>query len=232
MDAKTTLRRSHDWTVRSLEAWKALRSQSIAPEWQSFFPIVQGGRFPELRRESAEMAASLDVPGIAVAGESIGADPGVSIETLEMVRDSLPREKPLYAMGLGGGPEGFLRGIAAGVDFFDNTSPSRLARCGIALIRPQAGGRPANRFRLDLRKGYHRADPNPIDPDCPCPVCSEGLSRAYIRHLVRQREASGMRLICIHNLWLMCMLGRQAQAAIANGEFAQLLKLWTSEFQS
>ena len=118
-----------------------------------FFPIIQGGRHTELRRASARFSIDLDTPGIAIAGESIGISPAISAETINSVRDLLPEEKPLYAMGLGGGPEGFLEAAACGMDMFDNTSPTRMARCGLALLHPEDGGTTTNKFRVNLKSG-------------------------------------------------------------------------------
>jgi queuine tRNA-ribosyltransferase len=224
-DARTTLTRAHNWVKRSHTAWQQLRQDERAKQWQEFFPIIQGGRYPELRRESTEFAMSLNTGGIAIAGESIGILPEVSAATLESVADLLPRERPLYAMGLGGGPEGFFAGVRWGVDMFDNTSPTRMARCGIALLLPQSGGQRTNRFRMDVTKARLRLDDTPLDPNCLCKTCAT-YTRAYLRHLFRIKDPLGMRLVSFHNVWYMCALGRAIREAIVADQFVQLERAW------
>jgi len=223
--ARGSLERSKNWVARSLQHWRHLKEDGVAPEWQVFFPIVQGGRYGELRRESAAWAVEADPPGIAVAGESIGIDPAVSAHTIEMVRDLIPAEKPLYAMGLGGGPEGFLEAVMRGVDLFDNTSPTRLARCGLVFLSPSSGGTKGGKFRLNLRKARYKDDSAPIDPQCDCPTCRK-YSRAYIRYLLTIREPLGMRLASIHNVWFMCSLSRDIRDSILSSSFESLRSHW------
>jgi len=112
-------------------------------------------------------------------------------------------------MGIGD-PEGVLEVIARGVDMFDCVLPTRTARTGSALT--WSG-------RLNLRNAAHRADPRPLDEDCDCPAC-ERFSRAYIRHLVTQRELLGLRLLSLHNLRFVLDLTARARAAIEQGAFS------------
>jgi queuine tRNA-ribosyltransferase len=225
VDATESLARSHRWTVRSLEHWKRLEATGVARPNRLFLPIVQGGRHKQLRRESAQFTVDLNPVGIAVAGESIGIDPDISAETVSMVRDVIPPAKPLYAMGLGGGPEGFFKAVAQGVDIFDNTSPTRLGRCGYALISPNGGGTPSNHFRLSLKKGCYALDKSPVDPDCQCKTC-RNYSRGYLRYLLRLGDPLGMRLLSYHNLWFMCSLSRLIRDAVLGGTFCSLYKGW------
>ena len=224
-DASASLVRAHDWIRRSKLRWDDLEREGATPEGQMFFPIVQGGRHAELRRASARFSVDLDPPGVAIAGESIGIDPKLSADTINAVRDLLPKEKPLYAMGLGGGPEGFLEAASCGMDMFDNTSPTRMARCGLALLHPEDGGTRANKFRTNLKSGRHAADTGPLSVACSCKACG-GYTRAYIRHLLKIGEPLGMRLVTFHNVSLMCALGASIRAAILNGTFADLKRKW------
>lgn len=223
--ARTSMRRAHEWIARSKRHWEGLKENGTAPAGQSFFPIIQGGRHPELRRESAKFAVDLDTAGLAIAGESIGIVPAVSAETLDMVRDLLPKEKPLYAMGLGGGPEGFFEAAVRGVDMYDNTSPTRMGRCGLAFIPPEEGGNAPNHFRIDVRKGRYREDAGPIDRECGCKTCRV-YTRAYIRHLFKIQDPLGLRLVSYHNVWFMCNLGRIIRDSINRGCFRSLYRHW------
>lgn len=223
--ATETLSLSHHWTDLSFKHWNKLKSNGRAPSWQEFFPIIQGGQFRDLRRRSAEHCVSLDSFGLAVAGESIGINPHISEQTLEMIDGFVPRTKVLYAMGLGGGPEGFLRAVRCGVDLFDNTSPTRLGRCGLALVTPQSGGNIDNKFRINLKKGRFRADDSPLDTSCKCKVCSTH-TKSYIRHCLKIEDPLGMRLLSHHNLYFMNNLGCQIRDSISQGTFESLFRLW------
>jgi queuine tRNA-ribosyltransferase len=223
--ARESLRRSHLWTVRSKAHWDALHSRGLAPASQMFFPIIQGGRTPALRRDSARFIADLGTVGIAIAGESIGIDPDVSAETISIVSDLLPTDKPLYGMGLGGGPEGFIKAVAQGLDMFDNTSPTRLGRCGIAFFSPASGGSTRNKFRFSLKKGRNRDDDRPIDLECNCHVC-QSYTRAYLKHLLNIGESTGARLLSYHNVYFMEALGQAIRMAIEHDEFESLFAKW------
>lgn len=223
-EAASTLTRSHNWTLRSHRRWQALQTSGIATG-TGFFPVIQGGRHPTLRRESTRFAVGLETGCVAIAGESIGISPQVSRETIETVRDLIPRTLLLYAMGLGGGPEGFFEAVEAGVDMFDNTSPSRMGRCGLALLHPESGGTRENRFRVNLKRGRFKDDESPLDSECSCETCRK-FSRAYIHHLLKIREPLGMRLLSLHNISLMCRLGESMRASIRDDKFDLLKRSW------
>ena len=112
-------------------------------------------------------------------------------------------------MGIGD-PEGILEVVARGVDMFDCVLPTRTARTGSALTWEG---------RLNLRNASYRSDPRPLDPECACAAC-ERFSRAYLRHLVTQREMLGLRLLSLHNLRFVLDLTAQARAAIERGTFS------------
>ena len=116
------------------------------------------------------------------------------------------------SMGIGD-PEGILRAIAAGVDMFDCVLPTRLGRTGAAMT---------STGRLNLRNAGFARDPRPLDEACGCPTCAR-FSRAYIRHLVAQREMLGMRLLSVHNIAFLLALAADAREAIANGRFDDFL---------
>ncbi len=227
-EASKTLVRAHDWIRRSKVRWDSLVELGDVQPGRMFFPIIQGGRHTDLRRDSTRFSLDLETPGVAMGGESIGIDPQVSAEAINAVRDLIPKEKPLYAMGLGGGPEGFLEAASCGMDMFDNTSPTRMARCGLALIYPEDGGSTSNKFRFNLKAGKHRLDESPISRVCKCKAC-RSYSRAYIRHLLKIEEPLGMRLITFHNVHLMCALGASIRQSVIDGTFADLKRHWIGD---
>ncbi len=120
----------------------------------------------------------------------------------------LPEDKPRYFMGIGD-PEGVLEVVARGVDLFDCVLPTRTARTGSALTRTG---------RLNLRNARFARDDRPLDEGCGCPACRR-FSRAYLRHLVSQREILGLRLLSLHNLGFLLDLVAGARQAIERGEF-------------
>ena len=131
------------------------------------------------------------------------------LDCVEWAAPRLPDGRPRYFMGIGD-PEGILEVVARGVDMFDCVLPTRTARTGSALTWEG---------RLNLRNAEFRRDPRPLDPECACPAC-ERFSRAYIRHLVTQREMLGLRLLSLHNLRFVLDLTARARAAIERGTFS------------
>lgn len=137
------------------------------------------------------------------------------LESLGPVAAALPAAKPRYLMGVGN-PTTILEAIALGVDMFDCVLPTRTARMGTAFS--SAG-------RMNLRNAQYSADFGPLDPACSCPTCT-GYSRAYLRHLVTQKEMLGGILLSIHNLHFLLDLVRRARAAITEGRYGEFLSEW------
>ena len=169
----TAVRRSADWAARC----KAAHSR----EDQALFGIVQGGVFEDLRLESVERLAELDLPGYGIGGYSVGEPHELMLESLAPVCDAMPANKPRYLMGVGN-PTTILQAIGLGVDMFDCVLPTRTARMGTAFS--SAG-------RMNLRNAQYARDFGPLDPACTCPTCTQ-YSRAYLRHLVTTKEMLGV----------------------------------------
>ncbi len=206
-----SLQRTARWAERSREA-HTRRDQAM-------FGIVQGGLFPDLRRESLRLTTELDFPGYAVGGLSIGESRAEMLEVVSYTAAALPAEKPRYFMGIGD-PVGVLQVIGLGVDMFDCVLPTRLARHGAALT---PGG------RLNLKNARHRRDLGPLDPECRCEACA-GYSRAYLAHLVREDELLGHRLVTLHNVHFMGELCRRAREEIRAGSFQEWSEAWVSRY--
>lgn len=192
--------RTHAWAERCIKA--KTRSD------QALFGIVQGGVFPDLRARSAEFIASLDLPGHAIGGLSVGESKEEMNAMLEVVTPLLPADKPRYLMGVGS-PEDLINGIARGVDIFDCVLPTRLARHSSAMTRTG---------RLNLMNAIFARDPQPIDTDCTCYTCRT-FTRAYLRHLIVAKETLAGTLISIHNIHTLLQLVRDARQAILEGRF-------------
>ncbi|MCA1900137.1 MAG: tRNA guanosine(34) transglycosylase Tgt [Chloroflexi bacterium] len=210
---KIAMQRTHRWAERSLAA-KTRADQAL-------FGIVQGGINPDLRVESARFIASLDTPGIAIGGLSVGETKKEMYDTLDVVAPLLPEDKPRYLMGVGT-PEDLINGVLRGVDIFDCVLPTRLARHHSAF---------APEGRLNLMNATFARDQRPIDETCDCYACRT-FTRAYLRHLIIAKELLAGTLISIHNLRALIRLMEQIRAYIAEGTFEsrapELLTQWSN----
>lgn len=204
-DARDAAARTTRWYERSRAAAEPL----------TLFAIVQGGAYPLLRQEHAAQLASLQPPGYAIGGLSVGESKAEMAAALEATTAALPIDRPRYLMGVGS-PEDLVAGIALGVDMFDCVLPTRLGRTG-ALFTPEG--------RLNIRNAAYRDDVAPIDGRCVCVACRR-FSRAYLAHLFHNEELLGYRLASVHNLQFLARLTSDAAAAIEAGAFAS----WAADF--
>ena len=195
------MQRTHLWAKRCLDAHKR-------PD-QSLFAIVQGGVFPDLRRQSAQYLTSLDFPGYALGGLSLGEAKEVTYNIIEETVSFLPQDKPRYLMGVGA-PEDIVEGVARGIDVFDCVLPTRVARNGALFTR-------TGRINI-TNSGYSKKD-EPVDPSCDCYTC-KNHSAAYVHHLFDAKELLAYRLATIHNLRFMNNLMSDIRQSILNGTFA------------
>lgn len=192
--------RTHAWAERCLQAKQR--------EDQALFGIVQGGIFPDLRRESAEFIASLGFPGHAIGGLSVGETKEEMHRILEVVDPILPQDRPRYLMGVGT-PEDLVNSVMRGIDIFDCVLPTRLARHNAAMTRSG---------RLNMANAAFTRDEQPIDPHCGCYTC-RNYTRAYVRHLVISREMLAATLLSIHNLHTLIHLAKEMRQAILEQRF-------------
>jgi queuine tRNA-ribosyltransferase len=196
--------------VATTQAW-AVRSQAAQrrPD-QLLFGIVQGGPDLGLRAEAARALAGLDLAGYAIGGLSVGEPKAATYAAISAAVAELPADRPRYLMGVGA-PEDLLAAVERGVDLFDCTLPSRMARGG-GILTP-AG-------RVNLRNARYRRDPAPLVPGCACQVCGR-YSRAAVHWLLYEAPALAARLATYHNLKFLCDLLRQARVAVAQGCFPE-----------
>ena len=174
---------------------------------QSLFGIVQGGMYPDLRRESAERLLELDFPGYAIGGLSVGEPRELTHEIIASTLPLLPKDRPRYVMGVGY-PEEIVEYAAMGVDMMDCVLPTRAARHG--LLFTSAG-------RMNIKNARYARDQQPADPKCACMVCSR-YTRAYLRHLFVAVEPLAAVLNTIHNLSHYLDTMRSVRHAIKLGE--------------
>jgi len=208
---KSALQRTHRWAERCLQAHTRTD--------QALFGILQGGIFPDLRRESARFLTSLDFAGYALGGLSVGEPKEKTWEILDITVPLLPTDKPRYLMGVGS-PEDLFEGVERGIDIFDCALPTRLARNGAVFT---------SRGRINLRKAEFAEDPAPIEEGCGCYTCRH-FSRAYLRHLLKAGEILGLRLNTIHNLYFLLELMRRIRTAILDNSFLTLKESFLSQY--
>jgi len=199
---EAALERTHAWAERCLKV-KTRTDQAL-------FGIIQGGIYPELRKRSADHLKSMDFPGYAIGGLSVGETKPETLKILELVDEYLPTDKPRYLMGVGS-PEDLVTGVLRGVDIFDCVLPTRLARHHVAITR---------NGRLNIANARYSCDAQPIDEACHCYAC-RNFSRAYLRHLVQAKEILGATLLTIHNLTTLVSLMCDIRLAIMQGRFRQ-----------
>jgi queuine tRNA-ribosyltransferase len=201
--------RTHRWLERCLD-WH----DANGPEGQLVYGIVQGGVYEDLRKESAQVIGASRVDGIAIGG-SLGADKPQMYEVVEMATSVLPEAPPRHLLGIGD-IDDLVRGVELGIDTFDCAMPTRLGRHGVALV-PE----PDKRWRVDLTAGRFKDSDEPIYEGCPCPTCSYGYTRGYLRYLVKNRELTGLRLLVVHNLAFVRRTMTRLRDAIIAGRLAE-----------
>ena len=202
-EAEAAMERTHRWLAICNET-HARRNE------QSLFGIVQGSMFDDLRKKSAEVVTSFDLQGYAIGGVAVGEERPEIERVVKFTAPLLPEHKPRYLMGVGT-PWDILYAIRCGVDMFDCVSPTRLARHGSAF---------ATEGRIALRNSPYRRDFTPIDPDCKCYTC-RNHTRAYLHHLVRQKEMTGSILLSIHNVTFLIREAEACRQAILDGTFRE-----------
>ncbi len=178
-----------DRAIERTTAWAQRCLAVERPAGQALFGIVQGGIDLDRRKRHLEVLAALPFDGLAIGGLSVGEEIPEMSRILDGLVGDFPADLPRYLMGVGT-PADLERGVAAGVDMFDCVMPTRNARNGSLFT--SAG-------KVTISNAKHRADPGPLDPECPCDTCAT-TSRAYLRHLHACREILYNRLATLHNL--------------------------------
>jgi queuine tRNA-ribosyltransferase len=204
-EIKAAVALTAQWAQRSREAKRDNK--------QALFGIVQGGGYPELRRQSTDELLEIGFDGYAIGGLSLGEEKEVTYEMAQTVTEQLPIDSPRYLMGMGT-PEDILAGVKLGVDLFDCVLPTRCARTG--LLFTSSG-------TLNIKHARYTRDTAPPDPDCNCYTC-RNFSRAYLRHLFLARELLSYRLNAMHNLFYYHSLMRDIRQALSEGTMGHFIR--------
>ncbi len=195
------------WLKRGLKRFD--ETEPLYGHNQTFFPIVQGASFSELRRKAAYEIAGLQREGNAIGGLSVGEPTEVMYEMTEIVNEILPADKPRYLMGVGT-PANILEGISRGIDMFDCVMPTRNGRNGMLFTSEGI---------INIKNKKWENDFSPVDPNGTSFV--DGFySKAYLRHLFISKELLGPQIASIHNLSFYLWLVKQARLKIEEGSFS------------
>ncbi|KGF09972.1 queuine tRNA-ribosyltransferase [Tissierellia bacterium S5-A11] len=200
---KNSMERTSRWAERCKEYHNDKEDQAL-------FGIVQGGMYKDLRKISAQDLVSLDFPGYAVGGLSVGEPLDLMNEILDYTSDYLPENKPRYLMGVGT-PDYLFEAVERGIDMADCVLPTRIARNGTLMT---------SKGRLVIKNAKYKDDFSKPDDECDCEVC-QNYSRAYLRHLFNVDEILGLRLATIHNLHFLIHLMEEIRKSIANDYFLE-----------
>ena len=214
-DSIKAMKTTHDWAARAKAAWLGYRDEYEG----NLFGIIQGNFFQELRKESALYISSLDLPGIAIGGLSVGEPFNQYADFLSYTTEFIPKEKPLYVMGIGN-PEYIFEAVENGVDMFDCVLPTRIARNGSVFTD---GG------LVNMKKARHEFDHGPIVEGCTCTACTS-YSRAYLRHMFKTNEILGSMLASEHNLVYLKRLMERIKDSIREDRFSEFKRSFFSEY--
>jgi len=197
-DASRTLA----WLKKAKEKWQE------NTDHQALYGIVQGSIYEDLRKKCLEDVASVDFPGLAIGGLSVGEPRDDLIRILNHLSPLLPEQKPRHLLGVGT-PEDILDAVFYGMDSFDCVMPTRNARNGTIFTR---------KGKMTVKAATYAEDFRPIDPECGCPACRK-YTRAYIRHMLSVGEILGLRLTTAHNLYFYFQLMKGIRKAIEENTY-------------
>ncbi|HEY4517521.1 MAG TPA: tRNA guanosine(34) transglycosylase Tgt, partial [Candidatus Paceibacterota bacterium] len=210
---REAMERTHRWALRSLEAHKRSGKQNE----QALFGIVQGGRYEELRKESAKTISAMGFDGFGIGGSFSKEDLG---ETLSSVNKILPEEKPRHLLGIGE-PEDLFAGVENGIDTFDCVLPTRLARNGTLYTK---------QGKINITNAKYTRDFSPLDTNCNCYTCIN-FTRAYLSHLFRAKEMLAATLASIHNLYFVVHLVADIRQAVLDENMPDFKARFMAEYK-
>ncbi len=206
--ARKSMQLTHRWMDRCVRRYR--ETEPLYGHSQSLFPIVQGCKYPDLRRQSAEHAASHDMDGYAIGGLAVGEPTEVMYEMIEVVNAILPVDRPRYLMGVGT-PANILEAIERGVDMFDCVMPTRNGRNGMLFTWNGT---------VNIKNKKWETCFEPIDPQSPAEA-DRVYTYAYLHHLIKAEEILGLQIASIHNLTFYLSLVRTAREHILAGDYTQ-----------
>jgi len=193
--AKKATERTHKWLLRCIEYFYKNKRP-----YQYLYGVIQGSIFEDLRKESAKFVSEQNVDGVAIGGVSVGESKEEMKLAIEWVNDYLPKNKPVHILGVGR-IDDILDLVIYGIDTFDCTEPTRIARTGIIY---QINRENLKNFlnTIDIQKSKYKDSQEKVDEKCDCYVC-QNFSKAYLHHLFKEKEILAYILATYHNLYVM-----------------------------
>ena len=207
---KKSVERTVRWAKRGLEAHQTD---------QALFGIIQGGPYNDLRQYCIDELSKLPFPGFSIGGLSVGESKEEMYKSLDYLKDAMRFDKPRYLMGVGA-PLDLINGAMRGIDMFDCVLPTRIARHGAAMT---------SEGRLIIKNKEFERDFSPLDHECDCYTC-KNYTRSYLRHLIREDEILGARLITYHNLYFLKNLMHNIREAIKEDRLGDFLIEFQAKF--
>lgn len=207
---------TYEYTKQSMERttrWAERCKKAHTTENQALFGIIQGGFYEDLRKKSAQDLIELDFPGYAIGGISVGEPKEEFLKMLYYTAPLMPKNKPRYLMGVGS-PDYLIEATMAGIDMCDCVLPTRIARNGTAMTW---------NGKVVIRNATYERDFNPLDRECDCYTC-KNYTRAYIRHLIKNNEILGIRLLSLHNLRFLTNLMERVKIEIEHDNLGTFRK--------
>ena len=203
---KNSMERTTRWAERCKKAHTRQGEQGL-------FGIIQGGFYKDLRKKSAEDLIKLDFPGYAIGGISVGEPKEEFLDILRYTAPLMPENKPRYLMGVGS-PDYLIEAALAGIDMCDCVLPTRIARNGTAMTW---------QGKKVIRNASYARDFTTLDEECDCYAC-KNYTKAYIHHLIKNKEILGVRLLSIHNLRFLTKLMERVRIEIENDNLLEFKK--------
>ena len=207
---------TYEYTKQSMERttrWAQRCKKAHVTKNQALFGIIQGGFYEKLRKKSAQDLIELDFPGYAIGGISVGEPKEEFLKMLYYTTPLMPKNKPRYLMGVGS-PDYLIEAAIAGIDMCDCVLPTRIARNGTAMTW---------NGKVVIRNATYERDFTPLDMECDCYTC-KNYTRAYIRHLVKNNEILGIRLLSLHNLRFLTNLMERVKIEIEHDNLGTFRK--------
>ena len=206
--AREAMELTHHWLDRCIKHFN--ETEPLYGYEQALLPIVQGCKYADLRRKSAEFVASKEAEANAIGGLAVGEPTETMYEMIEVVNAILPKDKPRYLMGVGT-PANLLEGIERGVDMFDCVMPTRNGRNGLLFTKHGT---------INVKNSKWATCFEPIDPESTA-ESDRSYTLAYLHHLIKAEEILGLQICSIHNLAFYMWLVRTAREHIVEGDYTQ-----------
>ena len=207
---------TYEYTKQSMERttrWAKRCKDAQTRKDQGLFGIIQGGFYEDLRKKSTEDLVELDFPGYAIGGISVGEPKEEFLKILKYTAPLMPENKPRYLMGVGS-PDYLIEAALAGIDMCDCVLPTRIARNGTAMTW---------QGKKVIRNATYERDFTTLDEECDCYAC-KNYTKAYIHHLIKNKEILGVRLLSIHNLRFLTKLMERVRIEIENDSLLEFKK--------